>query len=438
MRVRVISFAVLAIVVLLVGLNEIDAQPYWGASAYQRYNVRLPGDGSQSVVALLLGAGAIAVAGRWAGAGLALLWLLLGFHWLASAPLLLAELAVLSVGFACAAWGTRRTVLLAGLSVPAAALACVAFVFWFSDQYPGAFLAQLKLWGINQAAYDVLDSGWGPVAVLCTVALLCLATPWLAGLLLRSRVQAAAARVANERAEASRAVAEQARVAAVQERDQAAELAQLREAQTQLSRDVHDVVGHSLTVILAQAEAAQFATDAEMLKRTMVTITDTARSSLADVRQVLQQIRGGAAPVPVEADLQALLEGVRAGGRTVDLRDDGDPRPLPPDLAPVAHRVLQEMLTNAVRHGDPAGRIWVHRTWASNLTLSVTNAVPAPGDTAPLAASVPESGSGGQGLEGMRRRLEQAGGRLEVQRSVHPPTFTTTATVPLPGREDLP
>ena len=110
--------------------------------------------------------------------------------------------------------------------------------------------------------------------------------PWLLGLALRF----------SARSQASR----RSQVVAEAERDQAAEIARLRDEQTRLAHDVHDVVGHSLAVILAQAESAQFRDDedTEALKQTMTNIATSARGSLEDVRQVLAATSGTAARLP--------------------------------------------------------------------------------------------------------------------------------------------
>ena len=100
------------------------------------------------------------------------------------------------------------------------------------------------------------------------------------------------------------------------QRDQAEEIAQLREEQARLARDVHDVVGHSLAVILAQAESAQYLKDADTtaLKQTMANIATSARTSLQDVRQVLTTT-GGGTPAPARtAGLDSLVDG-RPGQR---------------------------------------------------------------------------------------------------------------------------
>ena len=132
-----------------------------------------------------------------------------------------------------------------------------------------------------------------------------LAVPWLAGLALRFQVRAAA--LARSRQVAAEDDAARAR----RETEQAREIAGLREEQARLARDVHDVVGHSLAVILAQAESAQYLPDDDpaALKQTMATIATSARSSLQDVRQVLAGPH--AAPPPRTDAFEQLLDGVR-------------------------------------------------------------------------------------------------------------------------------
>jgi signal transduction histidine kinase len=253
-----------------------------------------------------------------------------------------------------------------------------------------------------------------------------LMAPWLLGLALRF----------SARSQASRA----SQVAAEAERDQAEEIAGLRDEQARLARDVHDVVGHSLAVILAQAESAQYLEDADTvaLQRTMTNIATTARASLDDVRQVLASTSGTPAAIPArQHDLDDLIEGVRASGHTVESTVDGTPQPMPPELDVVAFRVLQEMLTNAIRHGSRDQPVLVERHWDADLRIEVQNAVPdhdagTPDETQPIAGTpVAHPPDGGRGLEGMRRRLEAVGGRLDVRRRTDPPTFTATAWVPV-------
>jgi signal transduction histidine kinase len=194
------------------------------------------------------------------------------------------------------------------------------------------------------------------------------------------------------------------------------------------------VVGHSLAVILAQAESAQFRgdEDTEALKQTMANIATSARGSLEDVRQVLASTSGTAAPPARQADIDSLVEGVRASGHEVVSTLVGIPQPMPPELEAVAFRVLQEMLTNAIKHGRRDRPVHVERHWEGDLRIEVQNAMPAPLDeTQPVASGSWTGNGGGQGVEGMRRRLEAVGGRLDVRRRTDPPTFTATAWMPV-------
>jgi signal transduction histidine kinase len=114
--------------------------------------------------------------------------------------------------------------------------------------------------------------------------------------------------------------------------------------------------------------------------------------------------------------------------------ETGAPQPLPPELETVAYRVLQEMLTNAIRHGRRDTPILVEQRWEGELRIEVRN-VPARTDeeTGPRSALDPGAPAAGQGLGGMRRRLESVGGRLDVRRREESdgPTFIATAWVPM-------
>lgn len=445
---RLAAAAFVALGVLALGFTQIVLVPVDGY---------LP-DGLLPTLAIITTAGLVMVGGRWPGLALAGLWLLLGLQMVTGTPLLVAQIAVGFIAFACSAWGSRATMWAALASIPPGALGAVLLTFGAISRSPWEFWSQLRRWGLADAALTIRNAGWGWQVVLGIVVLLLLVVPWLAGLAVRLR------RASDDSA--------RQQVAAEAERDAAAEVARLREAQTQLARDVHDVVGHSLTVILAQAEAGQYQRDSEALHRTLGTIAETARVSLNDVRRVLDDTGSHRLP-PAENELDTLLDGVRAGGREVRFTEEGASRPLPPDRASVAHRVLQEMLTNAVRHGRPDAPILVERHWAGDLRIEVSNSLPLASEPAagpaagpdpgpdsvgdavpggndltapirlgelegppPVAASRPERGQprAGHGLPGMRRRLEAVGGRLDVRRREEQGTFTVTAWIPLPGR----
>nr|WP_245241223.1 histidine kinase [Streptomyces spiramenti] len=295
----------------------------------------------------------------------------------------------------------------------------------------------------------------GAVTLLLLTALAICALPWLVGLVLRLRAAARASREksvedeeARRRAEAQRSAAEAQRSQAEAQRSEAQEIARLREGQARLARDVHDVVGHSLAVILAQAESAQFLPDedTEGRRRTMENIASSARQSLRDVRQVLASIAGPDGPgLQPTGSPDTLIEDVRAAGGEVRDHVIGAPRPLPSDVGTVAFRVLQEMLTNALKHGVRGEPVLVERHWDEQLRIEVRNAV------SPRTAA----GVSGMGLEGMRARLDTVGGRLSVARHPghaadeetaddpatvwappdggrRPDSYTATAWIPLP------
>jgi signal transduction histidine kinase len=155
----------------------------------------------------------------------------------------------------------------------------------------------------------------------------------------------------------------------------------------------------------------------------MQTIARSARTSLQDVRQVLTP--GQESTAGRRGGLDTLIEAVRTSGHPIVSTETGEVRPLPPELDAVAYRVLQEMLTNAIKHGRRDQAVLVERRWpdtgsANNaLRIEVRNAI----DVSSAEAT------DGQGLPGMRRRLESVGGTLEIQRDGV--TFAAIALVPV-------
>ncbi|WP_162260837.1 sensor histidine kinase [Nocardioides sp. Soil805] len=360
-------------------------------------------------------AAAVAFSRRAPGVALMVVWAVYVVQLLGGTPPMLVQVAIAYVAFGTTRWGSTATVWLSGLSIPAAGL--VVYLALVVDQ---SFFDVPTYGGPLDLAFRLVGT-WQAVTVL--FATLLLAGPWLLGLVARYDARARQSRV-------SQVAAEQDAATAHREATQALEIARLRDEQAQLARDVHDVVGHSLAVILAQAESAQFLPDdPEGLKKTMRTIASSARTSLQDVRHVLTSTQE---PVPHPGEMEELVENVRSSGHDVDLVDVGTPRPLPPELDAVAYRVLQEMLTNAIRHGRRDEPISVERQWHDELRLEVRNAVDETDDeTAPMTAV--GTAHGGRGLDGMGRRLASVGGRLHVQRRDEDAsaTFTATAWIPL-------
>ncbi|GEP36752.1 hypothetical protein NPS01_04150 [Nocardioides psychrotolerans] len=397
----------LGLVVLALGLLEAANTDLFDVAGRSR--VSLVG------VALLTGA-AVACSRREPGLALSLVWAMSAIQVLTGSPIMLVQLAFAIVAFGTARWGRSSTVIAAGLSIPTAGL--IAALLVVSSSY-APFINSDSYRTLLDTAYRFGDT-WQVGAAVIGMAVL--AVPFLAGLALRFSERA-------RRSEVSQVAAEEEAAQAVRETEQAREIARLREEQSRLARDVHDVVGHSLAVILAQAESAQFVedVDTEKLKATMATIATSARSSLQDVRQVLTPAESSSAHGRT-GGLDDLVAGVRASGHEVVSSEVGARQPLPPELEQVAFRVLQEMLTNAMKHGLRGEPIFVERhwpdgSWVGELRIEVRNVVAPPDGSAP----------GGQGLDGMRRRLEAIGGRLDVRRRAlaDGDTFTGTAWVPV-------
>ena len=355
-----------------------------------------------------------ALARKSPGASLFTVWLVSGLSAINGLQVMLVQLAVVVTAFGTARWGRPAVLALSALSMPVAAAIGAVYLRLDGIEF-GRLSSLIDLVGYQQAA-RVGDRSW--VALIGLSAMALLVVPWLAGLTMRFQDRARESKASQVAAEEGAARAE---VAAEQSR----EIAELREEQARLARDVHDVVGHSLAVILAQAESAQYVEDADTakLKQTMQNIATSARSSLQDVRHVLTPSPAATAQ---PGSLDALINGVRESGHEVASSEVGTPQPLPPELDVVAYRVLQEMLTNAIKHGRRDDPVFVERHWEGELRIEVRNVVEPGGEvTGP-----------GHGLDGMRRRLESVGGRLDVRRREEEgrATFTATAWIPVRAR----
>ncbi|MFE5407392.1 sensor histidine kinase [Microbacterium sp. NPDC056569] len=301
-----------------------------------------------------------------------------------------SDLAIFGVLYTTAAYGSR-------------------VVYWsgFASALVGALVITVYLFAGPVFAGGGLSWETLPLALVVLVAgAFALGLSWTIGALVRTAVRARENREAQQRAEAETA-AEQERV--------------------RIARDMHDVVAHSLAVVIAQADGARYAAASDPVIATdaLATISTTARSALADVRLLLGQLRHrqGDGPQPTIADLEELYAQVRTAG--VQLRVDVDPAPPgePPAAVQLAvYRILQEALTNALRHGAPGGPVDVRLSWLEDrVELDVRNPV-APGA---------QPGRSGHGIIGMRERAQLAGGRLDAADEAG--AFTVRAAIPLGG-----
>ncbi|WP_117213491.1 sensor histidine kinase [Allorhizocola rhizosphaerae] len=398
--------AIAALMVLAIGFTE--AVLFWAMTGGH-----LAGFAQALVIAVAVG-----MCRRAPGAALGLVWTLGLIHVLFGAPIMLIEFALTAVFFGGARWGRLPTVVISALSVPLAVV--VAFVV-----HERRIISLHLLLGGSKLG-DIMREQPTLRLALSLIGLLIVATPWPTGLVMRFLERASTSRVAM-------LAAEEAAAGAWRETEHAREIAHLRDQQTRLARDVHDVVGHSLAVILAQAESGQYLDEPAKLKKTLQTIATSARSSLQDVRQVLSSTQDTTMVRGDTDRFDSLIAGVRGSGHEIVATELGTPRQLPPEAAAVAYRVFQEMLTNAIKHGRRDHPIVAERHWPAaqpaggftdTLRIEVTN----------MTESSDHAGAG-RGLDGMRRRLEAIGGHLDVRRREQPAgiSFSVTAFVPVRG-----
>ena len=177
-----------------------------------------------------------------------------------------------------------------------------------------------------------------------------------------------------------------------------------------IARELHDVIAHSVSVMTVQAGAARLLLeeDPSRAREPLVSVEETGRQALAEMRRLLGILRAedqpaALAPQPGVADISPLVEQLRAAGLPVDVVIDGDPRALPPGIDLVAYRVVQEALTNALKHAGAARAEVSIRYGATALEVSVVN-----------DGHVASNGGGGHGIVGMRERVALYGGAFEA------------------------
>lgn len=198
-----------------------------------------------------------------------------------------------------------------------------------------------------------------------------------------------------------------------------AEQAQQR-ARDEIAREMHDVLGHRLSLLSVHAGALEFRPDApaEEVARAAKVIRDNAHQALQDLREVVGVLRApvGELPQPTLADVRQLVAESGRAGMRVTLHDETSD--VVPDLAGrTAYRVVQEALTNARKHA-PGAQVRVHLAGSpgAGLTVEVRNDAPTAGpDPGPAHASepAPPDPGAGQGLSGLAERVALASGRLE-------------------------
>lgn len=221
---------------------------------------------------------------------------------------------------------------------------------------------------------------------------------WIGGRALRRR-QLVAERLAEYALALDRRREEDARHAVTEER-------------SRIARELHDIVAHAISVIVVQAQAAQRVLEGEQTsaRESLTAIEDTGRNALVEMRRLLDMLRKDGidpdlAPQPNLEHLGALVAQVRDTGVDVDLRVEGDRRLLPAGVELTAFRIVQEALTNAVKHAGPARARVTIRYRPDVLEVEVV-------DDGRGATAKPASA--GHGLIGMRERAAIVGGVVEA------------------------
>jgi signal transduction histidine kinase len=214
--------------------------------------------------------------------------------------------------------------------------------------------------------------------------------------------------------ERGRRLAEQQEVAATRERER-------------IAREMHDILAHSMSLVVVQAEAGPVAvrSDPDRAEEVFDTISATAREALTELRRTLKVLRSGEPerqPQPGLEGLAPLVASVRRAGLTASLEERGERRPVAPDLALTAYRIVQESLTNTVKHAR-AHTVSVRLEWLDTaLNLEVRD------DGSGPAA---DAGSGGRGLLGMRERVSATGGQLTHGPGPDGVGYSVAASLPL-------
>ena len=256
-------------------------------------------------------------------------------------------------------------------------------------------------------------------------------TVWAAGVLSRTtRANLQAARSRADRAEA--------------ELDRQATLAAGRE-RARIARELHDVVAHHVSLIAVQAEAAASLLPGrpEQARSAVDIIGDTARQALTELRRLLGVLRGPAerletAPAASLGELSEALDQVRGTGLPVDFEIVGTPGPLSPGVDLTAYRIVQEALTNTIRHARATQAAVTLRYEPGYITVSVTDSGRRPDAPSPARPEMSTAVTGppgslltgsGLGLAGIAERVASCGGNLSVG-PTEADGFSVTARLP--------
>lgn len=205
---------------------------------------------------------------------------------------------------------------------------------------------------------------------------------------------------------------------------------------TRIARELHDVVTHHVTAMVVQAEAARYLTASlDRLDETLNAVTDTGRRAIGDLRNLLDLLdpdHEGAARAAFLRDLQALVEQTRQAGQPIELTEEGTPSESAGSAELVAHRVVQEALTNALKHAHGSPTAVGVRYDEREITVEISTAGTGP-EQARAGARPRSPGGSGRGLIGLRERVDALGGEFAADRGADG-GFVVLARIPTGSR----
>jgi signal transduction histidine kinase len=267
-------------------------------------------------------------------------------------------------------------------------------VVWLLTAFTLGALVDLRLAGVGLALFGGLSvlyavgpgaPGGSTLNDALAAVLFSTAVPWLAGVAVGRQ----------RRARAADRLLEEDRVRAAMER-------------TRLARDVHDLVAHSVSLMVVQAEAAEalLPSAPERSVEALRAVQDAGRRALGEMRRTVAALRSGepAQDDPDLSALPALLDAVRSAGLPVTVVTEGRPRQLPADVERSAYRVIREGLTNAVRHSDRTGVLVRLGYGADRVDVTLVD------EGRPVRRRLP----GGHGVLGMRELVTGLGGTFDA------------------------
>jgi len=214
-------------------------------------------------------------------------------------------------------------------------------------------------------------------------------------------------------------------VASIRDRAEADTRRRIDEERLRIARELHDVVAHTMATINVQASAAAalLRDRPEQAAESITAIRAASKDGLRELRAILNVLRHAdealdpTEPAPSLVRLDALAAGVRAAGLPVTVTVTGEPRPLPALTDVAAFRIIQEALTNSIRHAGPATAAVAVRYAGDSLLIEVTDSGRGPAGPSGLVGPGGPAGAtqgAGHGMRGMRERAAAAGGTIEI------------------------